>query len=143
MKSRVRCNFRDFPSAARRAACDDPPVKPTVLIVDDHTSFRRSARRLLQADGFDVVGEAANGASALVQARALRPQLVLLDVLLPDVDGFEVAETLAREPVPPIVILTSSREADDFALRLERTSARGFLPKGELSGAALSALLAA
>jgi DNA-binding NarL/FixJ family response regulator len=119
------------------------PVKTTVVIVDDHTGFRRSARRLLEADGFDVLGEAADGASAVLQVRALQPQLVLLDVLLPDVDGFAVAEALAREPIPPIVILTSSRDADAFATRLERTSARGFLHKGELSGAALAALVAA
>jgi DNA-binding NarL/FixJ family response regulator len=119
------------------------PVRTSVVIVDDHAGFRRSARRLLEADGFDVVGEAADGASAVLQVRALQPQLVLLDVLLPDVDGFAVAEALAREPIPPIVILTSSREADDFATRLERTPARGFLHKGELSGAALGALVAA
>jgi DNA-binding NarL/FixJ family response regulator len=130
-------------SAVSRAPCDDRWVRPTVVIVDDHASFRRSARRLLEAEGFDVVGEAADGASAVAQVRALEPQVVLLDVLLPDVDGFEVAETLALEPVPPTVILTSSREADEFATRLARTPARGFVPKGELSGAALSALLQA
>jgi DNA-binding NarL/FixJ family response regulator len=116
-------------------------VRPSVVIVDDHASFRRSARRLLEAEGFDVVGEAVDGASAVAQVRALAPQLVLLDVVLPDVDGFQVAELLAQEPVPAIVILTSSREASDFAARLERTPARGFVPKGELSGAALSAFL--
>jgi len=116
-------------------------VKPTVLIVDDHATFRRSARRLLEADGFVVIGEAADGASALSEVRALRPQLVLLDVLLPDIDGFAIAELLAREPCRPLVILTSSREAADLATRLERTPATGFLPKGELSGAALAALI--
>ncbi len=111
------------------------------MIVDDHASFRRSARRLLEADGFAVVGEAADGASALSQVRALRPQLVLLDVLLPDIDGFTVAEALAREPSQPLVILTSSREAADLATRLERTPATGFLHKGDLSGSALAALI--
>jgi DNA-binding NarL/FixJ family response regulator len=118
-------------------------VKPSVLIVDDHASFRRSARRLLEAEGFEVVGEASDGASALAQARSLEPQLVLLDVLLPDLDGFAVAELLAREPSRPLVVLTSSREAADLATRLERTPAAGFLPKGELSGAALAALIGA
>jgi DNA-binding NarL/FixJ family response regulator len=116
-------------------------VKPTVLIVDDHPGFRRSARRLLEADGFSVVGEASDGASALVQVRVLRPQLVLLDVLLPDGDGFAFAELLAREPSSPLVVLTSSREAADLATRLQRTQAAGFLPKAELSGAALAALI--
>jgi DNA-binding NarL/FixJ family response regulator len=116
-------------------------VRPTVLIVDDHASFRRSARRLLEADGFVVVGEASDGASALAEVKALRPQLVLLDVLLPDVDGFAVADALARESWRPLVVLTSSREAADLGTRLERTTAVGFLHKSELSGAALAALL--
>jgi DNA-binding NarL/FixJ family response regulator len=116
-------------------------VKQTIVIVDDHASFRRSARRLLEADGFVVVGEASDGASALSVVRTLRPQLVLLDVLLPDIDGFAVADLLAQEPSQPLVILTSSREAADLATRLERTPATGFLHKGDLSGAALAALI--
>ena len=116
-------------------------MKPTILIVDDHPSFRRFARRLLEADGFVVVGEAGDGASALAATHALRPQLVLLDILLPDTDGFAVAEALARESQPPVVILTSSREASDYATRLQRTSARGFIGKSELSGPALAALV--
>jgi DNA-binding NarL/FixJ family response regulator len=110
-----------------------------VLIVDDHPAFRRSARRLLAAEGFDVLGEAVDGQSALALVRRLRPQVVLLDVLLPDTDGFVVAELLAGEPFSPCVVLTSSRDASDFASRLERTTARGFLPKAELSGAKLAA----
>jgi DNA-binding NarL/FixJ family response regulator len=109
-----------------------------VLIVDDHPGFRRSARRMLAVEGFDVLGEAPDGQSALALVRALRPQVVLLDVLLPDIDGFVVAEVLAREPSPPCVVLTSSRDASDFASRLERTPASGFLPKAELSGAKLA-----
>ncbi len=116
-------------------------MKPTILIVDDHPSYRGFARRLLEADGFAVVGEAGDGVSALAASRALRPQLVLLDILLPDTDGFSVAEALAREPQPPVVILTSSREASDYATRLECTSARGFIGKSELSGPALAALI--
>jgi DNA-binding NarL/FixJ family response regulator len=110
-----------------------------VLIVDDHPAFRRSARRLLAAEGFDVLGEAVDGQSALALVRRLRPQVVLLDVLLPDTDGFVVAELLAGEPFSPCVVLTSSRDASDFASRLARTTARGFLPKAELSGAKLAA----
>ena len=113
----------------------------TVVIVDDHAGFRRSARRLLEADGFVVVGEASDGASALAEVRARRPELVLLDVLLPDTDGFAVAEALAREPSRPLVVLTSSRDAADLATRLERSAADGFLPKSELSGRALAALI--
>jgi DNA-binding NarL/FixJ family response regulator len=115
-------------------------VRPTILIVDDHAGFRRSAHRLLDAEGFDVVGESASGASAVAQVRALRPQVVLLDVLLPDMDGFAVAEMLAQEAAAPRVVLTSSREASEFGMRLRGTSAHGFLAKAELSGAALCAL---
>jgi DNA-binding NarL/FixJ family response regulator len=116
-------------------------MQATVLIVDDHAPFRRFARRLLEAEGFAVVGEAADGAEALAQARALRPSVVLLDVLLPDTDGFAVAEALAGEERPPLVVLTSSREASDFGRRLEASSARGFVAKRDLTGAALDAVI--
>jgi DNA-binding NarL/FixJ family response regulator len=115
-------------------------MKPTVLIVDDHPTFRHFARQLLEADGFVVVGEAGDAASAIASTRLLLPQLVLLDVLLPDADGFAVAEVLANEPRPPLIVLTSSRDASDFARRLETTGVRGFLPKGELTGPALMAV---
>jgi DNA-binding NarL/FixJ family response regulator len=108
-----------------------------VLIVDDHEGFRRSARRVLDAEGCDVVGEADDARSALAQVRALEPRVVLLDVLLPGTDGFAVAEALAREPAAPLVVLTSSRDAAEFPGRLDRAAACGFLPKDELSGAAL------
>jgi DNA-binding NarL/FixJ family response regulator len=116
-------------------------VRPTVLIVDDHPGFRRSAHRMLSAEGFEVLGESADGASVIERVRALRPQLVLLDVLLPDLDGFAVAELLAQEPSPPRVVLTSSRDAGDYATRLRRSSAVGFVAKAELSGARLAALM--
>lgn len=111
----------------------------TVLIVDDHAEFRRTARALLEADGFDVVGEAADGESAIVEAKRLQPELVLLDVQLPDVDGFEVAARLAESPDPPAVILTSSRSASSYRRRLAGSPASGFIPKSELSGEALAA----
>ena len=114
----------------------------TVLIVDDHEGFRRTARELLEADGFEVVGEAADGGSAIVGAGRLRPQFVLLDVRLPDIDGFEVAERLAQSPDPPSVVLTSSRDATAYRRRLALSPARAFIPKSELSGDALAALLA-
>jgi DNA-binding NarL/FixJ family response regulator len=116
-------------------------VKPRVVIVDDHATFRRSARRLLEADGFVVVGEASDGASAVATVRQFRPAIVLLDILLPDIDGFAVADLLAREPLAPLVVLTSSREASDLAARLDGSRARGFIHKGDLSGPALAALI--
>ena len=73
----------------------------SVLIVDDHPSFRASARVLLEAEGFDVIGEAADGASGIAEAKRLRPDLVLLDVQLPDIDGFDVASRLTNGPGPP------------------------------------------
>jgi CheY-like chemotaxis protein len=117
-------------------------VPQTVLIVDDHAGFRGFARRLLEAGGYTVVGEAEDGASALAAVAALRPELVLLDVMLPDTDGFAVAEQLAGDGGDPVVVLTSSREAADFGRRLEQASAHGFIHKDELSGAALDRLTA-
>jgi DNA-binding NarL/FixJ family response regulator len=115
------------------------PVK--VLIVDDHPSFRATARLLLESEGFEVVGEAADGMSGLREARALEPDLVLLDVQLPDIDGFEVAAQLTRGGGGPAVVLTSSRDEADFGPLVSESGARGFVPKAELSGAALLALL--
>jgi|SRR5436190_1108584 len=119
--------------------CEDGFVR--VLIVDDHPSFRASARKLLESDGYEVVGEAADGAGALRVAEELQPDVVLLDVQLPDVDGFEIAERLAAMEHAPEVILTSSRDVSDYGSCVEDSGARGFVPKAELSGAALSLLL--
>jgi DNA-binding NarL/FixJ family response regulator len=113
----------------------------TVLIVDDHAGFRASARALLEADGFDVLGEAADGESAVEQARRLHPQVVLLDVQLPGMDGFAVAERLAAEPTAPTTVLISSRGRGAFRSRLDATPARGFITKSEFSGECLSSLL--
>jgi len=115
----------------------------TVLIVDDHAGFRGFARRLLEAGGYAVVGEAEDGASAIEAADALRPQLVLLDVFLPDTDGFAVARRLAESGNGAIVVLTSSREAEDFGARLAGSRARGFIHKDDLSGAALESVAGA
>lgn len=114
-------------------------VPVTVLIVDDHPAFRRSARALLEVEGFDVVGEAADGVSGLDLARELQPELVLLDVALPDVSGFDVAASLAG--APSNVILTSSREHADYGGRVRRSGALGFVPKDGLSAEALHELL--
>ena len=115
----------------------------TVLIVDDHPSFRATARVLLESEGYEVVGEAPDGASALAAAARLRPQVVLLDVQLPDADGFDVARRLleAANGARPAIVLTSSRERADFGPLVDESGARGFVPKAELSGAALAALV--
>jgi DNA-binding NarL/FixJ family response regulator len=113
----------------------------TVLIVDDHPSFRASAKRMLQADGYDVVGEAADGSSAIDAVRELRPEVVLLDIRLPDVDGFEVAERLAGGGTAPAVVLTSSHDRSDFSYEIARCPARGFVPKSELSAEAITSLI--
>jgi CheY-like chemotaxis protein len=115
-------------------------VPGRALIVDDHPSFRAMARALLAAAGFDVVAEAADGASALAAVREHRPDCVLLDVQLPDADGFEVAGAIAAGEDPPAVVLTSSRAADDFGSLIERSSVRGFITKERLSAAALAEL---
>jgi DNA-binding NarL/FixJ family response regulator len=112
-------------------------VPQTVLIVDDHAGFRQAARALLEAEGYEVVAESATGGEALEAAGRLRPQLVLLDIGLPDVDGLEVCRRLAG--TGPAVVLTSSR--DDYPA-VERVGARGFIPKDELSGDTLAALAA-
>lgn len=97
------------------------------------------ARKVLAAAGFEVVGEAQDGASALVAARAVKPGLALLDIQLPDVDGFVVCEQLALQHAPPVVVLTSGRPESMYRRRLERSSARGFIAKAELSGPAFAA----
>lgn len=116
-------------------------MPPTVLIVDDHPTFRRFARRLLEEAGYAVVGEAADGASAIEAVRELQPDLVLLDVLLPDVSGLAVADELASFSRPPEVVLVSSRNAADFGASLDGAPVRGFVSKHELTVAALPAIL--
>jgi DNA-binding NarL/FixJ family response regulator len=114
----------------------------TVLIVDDHAGFRLSARRMLEADGFEVVGEAKDGREAIEATVLNRPEIVLLDVYLPDVNGFDVATQLAALPHPPAVVLTSSHDSEDFGDCLVASAARGFVPKGDLCGSAVAALVA-
>lgn len=112
-----------------------------VLIVDDHAAFRSIARRVLVADGFAVVGEAADGAGGISAARDLCPDIVLLDVQLPDLDGFAVAEVLLAGPAPPAVVLVSSRAGSDYGGRVGTSGARGFIGKSELSGDAVRRVL--
>jgi CheY-like chemotaxis protein len=116
-------------------------VSPSLLIVDDHAGFREFAQSLLSGEGFAVTGAAATGESALEQVDGLRPDIVLLDVQLPGIDGFEVAWRLSRKPRAPGVVLISSRDAADYGERLKRAPVLGFIPKHELSLAALTALI--
>jgi DNA-binding NarL/FixJ family response regulator len=116
-------------------------VRRTVLIVDDHESFREAARDLLEAAGFDVVGVAGDGQRALAEVERLVPDIVLLDIQLPGLDGFAVAERLAARATSPDVVLISSRDAVTYGERVGRASVVGFLPKQDLSGASLAGLL--
>jgi CheY-like chemotaxis protein len=113
---------------------------PTSLIVDDNAGFRATARLLLEGEGWNVV-EAGSGGDGVEAARRVAPDLVLLDLQLPDLDGFEVAERLVALERPPAVILTSSRDGADYGSLIARSTIRGFIPKGELSGDAIRTLL--
>ena len=114
----------------------------SVLIVDDHPSFRATARAVLEAEGFNVVGEAKDGREAIELAAQLHPDVVLLDVQLPDSTGFDVATELGRlNGSVPLIVLVSSRDAADYGELIDGCGACGFVPKGELSGAAVQALL--
>jgi len=121
-----------------------PPTQSatrTVLIVDDNARFRARARQWLEADGFVVVAEAGDGSSALEAARTHRPDVVLLDVRLPDMCGPDVAERLSVEPGPPAIVLTSTYDAVDLGDRIQSCGARGFVPKADLSSQTLAAAL--
>ena len=116
-------------------------MRPRVLIVDDHPGFRAVARVMLEGDGFDVVGEAVDGADAVRAASLLEPGIVLLDVHLPDSDGFAVSAALAELPRPPAVVLISSRPITDLRRRVLESPVAGFLAKDDLSGPAVTGLL--
>jgi DNA-binding NarL/FixJ family response regulator len=115
---------------------------PKILVVDDHDGFRATARRVLERDGWTVVGEAADGRSGLAAVEALMPDVVLLDIGLPDIDGFQVAESLATTANAPSVVLVSSRDPETYRVRLRTSPVVGFVAKDALDGAALRALLA-
>jgi DNA-binding NarL/FixJ family response regulator len=117
-------------------------VATRVLIVDDHAEFRALARTVLERSGFQVVGEVGDGGSTAAAVAEKRPDVVLLDVQLPDMNGFDVAEALGERPGGPIVVMTSSRDVTDFGSRLVRSRVRGFIPKSQLTGAALAELVA-
>jgi DNA-binding NarL/FixJ family response regulator len=116
-------------------------VFQSVLIVDDHRAFRAWVHAFLEAEGYRVVGEAADGATAIREASSLRPDLVLLDVHLPDVDGFKVANQVAELVDPPAVVLISSRDDVEFGTRVIESGVRGFISKAELTGDRLTVLL--
>ncbi|MGI8728573.1 MAG: response regulator [Solirubrobacteraceae bacterium] len=114
----------------------------TILIVDDHGVFRECARAILEGDGYAVVGEAPDGQAGLRAALSLRPDVVLLDVLLPDLDGFAVAARLAEDAHGPAVIITSSSDDPLYPERAARSGARGFVAKHDVCGAELDRILA-
>jgi DNA-binding NarL/FixJ family response regulator len=111
-----------------------------VLIVDDHAGFRRRVRAVLQDEGYDVVGEASDGETAIRLAVDLSPDVVLVDVVLPGLDGFDTCERLVVGAGGPTVVLTSTHDPSAFRDRIAGSRARGFLPKAEISGAALDDL---
>jgi DNA-binding NarL/FixJ family response regulator len=116
-------------------------MPPRIVIVDDDPTFLATVRTLLEADGFDVVGEALNGVEGVATAEELEPDLVLVDVNLPDIDGFEVVERLAERESAPPVVLTSIRAESDFGDLVEKSRAYGFITKADISGAALARIL--
>ena len=115
--------------------------RPSVLLVDDHAAFRAIARTVLARSGFDVIGEAADGEDALVAAASMHPQIVVLDVRLPGIDGFEVSRRLLAGARPPVVVLVSTTEASDYGRRIGESGAVGFITKSKLSGDTLHAIL--
>jgi two-component system nitrate/nitrite response regulator NarL len=115
--------------------------RPSVLIVDDHADFRSAARDLLVRSGFEVVGEAADGESALRAAERFEPMVVVLDVQLPGINGFEVSRRLLAAPRPPVVVLVSTAEAIDYGRRIHESGASGFITKSSLTGDTLHAIL--
>ena len=116
-------------------------MRVTVLMVDDHDGFRARARAMLESSGFDVVGEATDGRTAVAAAERLRPELALVDIGLPDLDGFAVASALRAAGSVRRIVLISGREAADFGDRVADSAADGFIPKADLSGDGLLALV--
>jgi DNA-binding NarL/FixJ family response regulator len=116
-------------------------MRRSVLVVDDHAGFRAFLAVYLGASGYLVVGEASDGAGAIREASRLRPDIVLLDVQLPDLDGFEVARQLVRSPAAPAVVMISSRDDPDLTVRAIASSTRGFVAKSNLSRATIEELL--
>ena len=116
-------------------------MRQRILVIDDNAAFRRALSRVLETERFTVIAEAATGASGVQLAREHHPDLVIVDVQLPDTDGFDVAEQLAALHLPMEVILTSGLDSSDLGSLITESSARGFIPKAELSVGAIDALL--
>lgn len=142
---------RVFPVVSGRHACQHPhmhdrqprasaPRAQTVLVVDDHDGFRARMRRLFERHGYRVI-DAADGASAIAGATSGSPDLALLDVHLPDMDGFAVARELRKGGMRGGILLTSTRVDSDYAERLRTCSADGFIDKADLSIGTITALL--
>ncbi len=117
-------------------------VARTAVIVDDHAPFRAQAARLVEAAGYEVVASCGDGRSALAAISELRPDLVLLDVQLPDTDGFQLMAQLDGSLDLPTVVLVSSREAADYGTRIRRSGAAAFITKAELSAQSLAEAVA-
>lgn len=122
-----------------KGLCDHQRMA-SIVIVDDDPRFRGIARRLLESEGFDVIGEAADGREAISVSRELDPDIVLLDVQLPGIDGIEVATQLSAAGDRPAIVLTSTRDESDFGPQVEESGARGFVPKDELSAERITSL---
>jgi DNA-binding NarL/FixJ family response regulator len=142
LRTYVRLRGAGDRTAPTSDVCHDLDMSLTVLIVDDHPSFRASARAMLESEGFEVVGEAEDGASAIEAVRALAPAVVILDVQLPDMTGFDVCAALnSGNGSTPEIILVSSRDVSDYGELVTASCACGFVPKGELSGELLADIL--
>ncbi len=118
-------------------------MRETVVIVDDNDAFRARTSILLSSEGYEVIGEAADGSSGLGVLRRLRPDVALLDVQLPDTNGFAVARRLREDDGGPAVVIISTRDGADYASAVAECGARGFIPKSEICGDALRAVLKA
>lgn len=113
----------------------------TALIVDDHPGFRSEARQLLVVDGFEVVGEARDAADALRQAARLRPDLVVLDIGLPDMSGLELVGRLRDASSRSLVVLVSGRTESEYGGNVAASGADAFLEKMALAPGVLGALV--
>jgi len=152
LESRTCCPPDDLPDASDTAivpatmssggrVCTIDRMAVTVVIVDDHAGFRRAARAALESEGFVVLGDAADARSGYDLVASVGPEVVLVDIQLPDEDGFTLADRLAARSEAPIIVLISSRERATYLDRLARSGARGFIEKRDLIGATLDALI--
>ena len=130
-------------NATARYTCHHERVSIRCLLVDDSDAFLKAASDLLQREGMTVVGTASNSAEALRQARALRPDVILVDIGLGSESGFDLAQLLAQDVQAgrAEVILISAHAETDYAELIAESPAAGFLVKSELSAQAISRIL--